>query len=163
MNQPMTQTCDLITRFLNVFHAEANRSLDGMNLNVLLLEVAVGVRSQLLEHFRKWQVSEVGGVVLARDMARYVDVLRNWKIKDPSSSGGAGAGTGGNAFEQSLEMLTELASLFVLKPEALRERIRGGSAASGSLGGVSKEVLRGYLVKRDDYDGVAMGSLLRGL
>ncbi len=157
MNQPMTRTCEDVTRFLAMFHAEAERSFDGANLNVLLAEVGVGVRGLLIEHFRKWQVSEVGGVVLARDMARYVDLLRSWKIKD---AGGVGA-VAGSPWEVSLEMLTELASLFVLKPEALRERIRGSSG--GLLGGVGKEVLRGYLVRRDDYDGVAMRTVLQSL
>jgi exocyst complex component 5 len=157
MNRPQTATCADVCRFLTTFHAEAEKSLDGSNLNVLVLEVGVGVRSQLLEHFRKWQVSEVGGVVLARDMSRYVDLLKSWKIKDGATTGAAAT----SGFEASLEMLTELASLFVLKPEVLKERIRGGTG--GLLAGISKENLRAYLAKRDDYDGVAMGSLLHSL
>lgn len=86
MNRPQTATCADVCRFLRTFHAEAEKSLDGSNLNVLVLEVGVGVRSQLLEHFRKWQVSEVGGVVLARDMSRYVDLLKSWKIKDGATT-----------------------------------------------------------------------------
>ena len=161
MNQAMTRTCEDVTRFLATFHGEAERSFDGANLNALLLEVGVGVRSLLLEHFRKWQVSEVGGVVLARDMARYVDLLKSWKIKDAAGAAGVGGAAAPGGFESSLEMLTELASLFVLKPEALRERIRG--AAGGMLGSVGKEQLRGYLVRRDDYESVAMRGLLGSL
>ena len=112
MNQPQTSTCNDVCRFLSNFHFQADQSLSASNLNVLLQEVAVQFRSQLLDHFKKWQVSEVGGVVLARDMSRYVDLLKSWKIEDAG-------------FTQGLEILTELASVFVLKPEALRERIRG--------------------------------------
>lgn len=178
MNQAMTGTCEAVTKFLGGFAREATESFDGSNLNVLLAEVGVGVRGALVEHLRKWSVSEVGGVVLARDVSRYVDLLRGWKIKDStsfsantsvsggtanaatsSSSSSSSAGAGQFHFDASLELLTELASLFVLKPEALRERVRGG----GVLGGVGKENLRAYLVKREDYDGVAMGSLMRSL
>jgi exocyst complex component 5 len=163
MNQPQTPTCKSVCDFLGSFHAEAERSFDGPNLKVFLLEVAVGVRSLLLEHFRKFMVSEVGGVVLARDVSRYVDLLKGWKIKD---SGAASVGAQAYGFEGSLEVLTELASLFVLKPEALKERIRpqgGGGAGAGVLASISKDVLRGYLVRREDYDGVAMGSLMHSL
>jgi exocyst complex component 5 len=150
MNQPQTQTCADVVRFLGPqgFQGQAEQSFDGVNLKVLLSEVGVGVRGLLLEHFRKWQVSEVGGVVLARDMSRYVDLLKGWKV--------------GNEFAASLEVLTELASLFVLKPEALKERIRG-EGSGGGLKGVRKEDLRPYLLRRDDYDSVGMVSLLSSL
>ncbi|ETN44700.1 uncharacterized protein HMPREF1541_10370 [Cyphellophora europaea CBS 101466] len=153
MNQPQTQTCAEVVRFLGGgsggFQAQAEQSFDGVNLRVFLSEVGVGVRGLLIEHFRKWQVSEVGGVVLARDMSRYVDLLKGWKV--------------GEEFAASLEVLTELASLFVLKPEALRERIRGEGGGGSGLKGVRKEDLRPYLLRRDDYDSVGMVSLLNSL
>ena len=151
--QPQTQTCAEVVRFLGGgsggFQAQAEQSFDGVNLRVFLSEVGVGVRGLLIEHFRKWQVSEVGGVVLARDMSRYVDLLKGWKV--------------GEEFAASLEVLTELASLFVLKPEALRERIRGEGGGGSGLKGVRKEDLRPYLLRRDDYDSVGMVSLLNSL
>ncbi|RMZ84001.1 hypothetical protein DV737_g1386, partial [Chaetothyriales sp. CBS 132003] len=134
MNMPQTQTCSDVCRFLTAFHAQAQQSFDGANLAALLSEVAVGFRSLLLEHFKKYQVSEVGGVVLARDMSRYVA----WKV--------------------ALDVMTELASVFVLKPEALRERIRGDGGSSTGLRVVAKEHLRPYLQRREDYDGVGMQS-----
>ena len=149
MNRAQTNTCSEVCRFLNAFQAQADQSLSGSNLNILLQEVAVQFRSQLLDHFKKWQVSEVGGVVLARDMSRYVDLLKSWKIDDAG-------------FGQGLEVLTELASLFVLKPEALKERMRGTGADRG-LAGVGKENLRPYLLRRDDYDSVGMLTLMNSL
>ncbi|KPI36655.1 Exocyst complex component sec10 [Cyphellophora attinorum] len=155
MNRPQTQTCADIIRFLGAgpsgFQGLAEQSLDGANLKVLLSEVAVAY-AVTYRHFRKWQVSEVGGVVLARDMSRYVDLLRGWKL--------------GEEFTVGLEVLTELASLFVLKPEALKERIKGGSGAAGEasgLRGVRKEEIRPYLLRREDYDSVGMVSLLSSL
>ena len=149
MNQPQTPTCAEVVKFLGNqptgFQSLAESSFNGANLRVFLLEVAIGVRSLLIDHFRKWQVSEVGGVVLARDMSRYVDLLKSWKL--------------GEEFVAGLEVLTELASLFVLKPEALRERLRGESG----LKGVKKEDIRPYLLRRDDYDSVGMVSLLSAL
>jgi len=144
LEQAQTATCDSVCKFLTAFQETAAQALDGTNLNVFLTEIGVGFRSQLLDHCKKWQVNRVGGVMLARDMSRYVQLLRSWNL-DPT-------------FTASLEVLTELASLFVLHPDALKERLRGPV-----LGSIGKETLRPYLLKRDDYLEVGMQSLLHTL
>ncbi|KIW18713.1 hypothetical protein PV08_03002 [Exophiala spinifera] len=144
LEQAQTPTCDGVCRFLDMFHETASRSFDGANLDALLTEVAVGFRAQLLQHFTKYQVNRIGGVMLARDMSRYVQLLRSWDLDD--------------SFTASLEVLTELASVFVLLPDALKERLRGPV-----LGNLGKENLRPYLLKRDDYLEVGMQSLLNSL
>jgi len=144
LEQAQTPACDSVCKFLGVFHDTASQSFDGANLDVLLTEVAVGFRAQLLQHFTKYQVNRIGGVMLARDMSRYVQLLRSWNLDD--------------TFRASLEVLTELASIFVLLPDALKERLRGQV-----LGNLGKEYLRPYLLKRDDYMEVGMQSLLHSL
>ncbi|KAL6243465.1 Exocyst complex component 5 [Rhinocladiella similis] len=144
LEQAQTTTCDSVCRFLDLFHETASQSFDGANLDALLTEVAVGFRAQLLQHFTKYQVNRIGGVMLARDMSRYVQLLRSWDLDD--------------SFKASLEVLTELASIFVLLPDALKERLRGQV-----LGNLGKENLRPYLLKRDDYLEVGMQSLLNSL
>ncbi|EXJ93669.1 hypothetical protein A1O1_02061 [Capronia coronata CBS 617.96] len=144
LEQAQTPTCDSVCRFLALFHDTAAEAFDGANLHALLTEVAVGFRAQLLQHFTKYQVNRIGGVMLARDMSRYVQLLRSWNLDDP--------------FKASLEVLTEIASIFVLLPDALKERLR-----SQVLGNLGKENLRPYLLKRDDYMEVGMQSLLHAL
>ncbi|KIV92659.1 hypothetical protein PV10_03932 [Exophiala mesophila] len=144
LEQAQTPTCDSVCKFLGLFHDTASESVDGANLSAFLAEVAVGFRAQLVDHFKKHQVNRVGGVMLARDMSRYVQLLRSWNLDD--------------AFKSSLEVLAELASVFVLHPDALKERLRGQV-----LGNIGKENLRPYLLKRDDYMEVGMQSLLHSL
>ncbi|KIW46137.1 uncharacterized protein PV06_01825 [Exophiala oligosperma] len=144
LEQAQTATCDGVCRFLDLFYDTASQSFDGANLDALLTEVAVGFRAQLLQHFTRYQVNRIGGVMLARDMSRYVQLLRSWDLDD--------------SFKASLEVLTELASIFVLLPDALKERLRGQV-----LGNLGKENLRPYLLKRDDYLEVGMQSLLNSL
>lgn len=144
LEQAQTPTCDSVCRFLGLVYDTAAESFDGANLRALLTEVAVGFRAQLLQHFTKFQVNRIGGVMLARDMSRYVQLLRAWGLDDP--------------FQASLEVLTEIASIFVLLPDALKERLRGQV-----LGNLGKENLRPYLLKRDDYMEVGMQSLLHAL
>jgi hypothetical protein len=71
-------------------------------------------------------------------------------------------------------VLLEVGSLFVIGPEALRERIRGG-AASGTTGGpgggrnptqegkLSVQEVRAYVSRREDSNTFAMQQVLNAL
>ena len=117
------------------------------NLQAFLTEIALGVRSLLLEHFKKYQVSAAGGILVTKDISKYIELLRSWDL-DPS-------------FEPSLEVLTEIGNLFVIGPDALRERLRGKGGAAGGLW--EKEDLRPYVMRRDDAGSVGVQAVLSAL
>ena len=146
--QLQTPTCDSVYRFLTTFYNSASMALDGTNLTIFVTEVAIGLRTQLLEHFKKFSVNATGALMVTKDMTRYLDLLRNWNLDD--------------GFKTSLEVLAEIGNLFVIGPEALRERLRGG-AGGGALAGVGKENLRPYVLKREDAGSVGIQSLLNSL
>ena len=86
--------------------------------------------------------------MVTKDITIYIELLRSWEL-DPS-------------FEPSFEVLTEIGNVFVIGPEALRERLRGkGAAAVEGLWG--KGDIRSYLLKRDDAGSVGMLSVLSAL
>jgi len=181
--QSSTPTCASILKFLSTFHTLAKTTFTGggANLTNLLSEIGVEFRGQLLEHFKRYQVNRLGAIMLVRDISAYVDLLRAWDL--------------GLAFNGTLEVLVEIGSLFVLKPEAIKERIKGSATASGAgqnangqgreggqangtvdggagagvgvggsaLANVSRENLRPYLLKREDYMEVGMQNVLYGL
>ena len=148
LTQLQTPTCKAVVDFLANFHKAASEALDGTNLTILLTEVAVGIRGQLLDHLKKFQVSATGALIVSKDMSRYLDLLRAWSLD--------------SSFSQSLEILAEVSNLFVIGPEALRERLRGG-ASGGALAGVGKENLRPYVLRREDAGSVGIQSVLNSL
>lgn len=83
--------------------------------------------------------------MVTKDMTKYTELLRSWPLD--------------GSFLPSLEILSEIGSLFVIGPEALRERLRGGSA----LVGVEKADLRPYLLRREDAGSVGVQSVLNAL
>ena len=96
--------------------------------------------------------------MVAKDIAKYTELLKSWPL-DPS-------------FAASLEILTEIGNLFVIGPEALRERLRGvgsagaggaGTGVAGVLAGVGKENLRPYVLRREDAGTVGIQSVLNSL
>lgn len=171
--QSSTPTCASILKFLNGFQTSAKSTFSGggPNLTNLLTEIAAEFRSQLLEHFKKYQVNRLGAIMLVRDISAYVEILRSWDL--------------GQQYNSTLEVLVEVGSLFVLRPEAIKERIKGGRAGqdgnaqgrdgntqansasdntgSSALATVNRENLRPYLLKREDYMEVGMQNLLYGL
>lgn len=117
------------------------------NLTSFLTEVALGVRTALLEHFKKFQVNAAGGLLITKDITRYIELLRGWPL-EPS-------------FAPSFEVLTEIGNMFVIGPEALRERLRGKGAAIGGLW--EKGDMRPYVLRRDDAGSVGIQSVLSAL
>ncbi|KAF7592378.1 Exocyst complex component 5 [Aspergillus hancockii] len=170
-----TPTCATICAFLTRVHNMTVTSLpsSGSNLRQLLTELALGARSLILEHFKRFAVSGPGGLMVTKDMTQYTDLLKSWDI-DEQVKGPSGA----------LDVLLEVGSLFVIGSEALRERVWGG-AASGSSGrpgsntgtnsgrgaggagqieaGLSVQEVRAYVSRREDSNTAAMQNVLNVL
>ncbi|KAK2759022.1 Exocyst complex component 5 [Arachnomyces sp. PD_36] len=174
-----TPTCGAISAFLTRLHSFTISSLppSAFNIRTLLTEIALGVRSLLLDHFKRFNVNGPGGLMVTKDMTRYVELFRSWDLEEGIK------GVGG-----SLDVLLEVGSLFVIGPEALRERIRGGSGGGGggssgrgatggrdgSNGGgsgqgkgnapaLSVQEVRAYVLRREDAGSVGMQSVLSSL
>ncbi|KAF2724422.1 exocyst complex component Sec10 [Polychaeton citri CBS 116435] len=157
LDQLQTQTCHSIFNFLGRLHTRASSSLSGRVLENFSIELAVGLRTLLLQHFKSYQVSLTGALVVSKDITKYIELLRSWEL--PQS------------FDPSLEVLTEIANLFVIGPEALRDRLRNigtssstaGAAGGGGLQGVEKSDLRPYVLRREDSGSVGVQAVLNVL
>ena len=136
----------------------------GTNLRQLLTEIAIGVRTLLLEHFKRFIVNGPGGLMITKDMTQYANLLKSWDIDDQVKT------TSG-----MLDVLLEVGSLFVVGHEALRERIRGpGASANARSGshpvrvpggtaagaGLSAQDVRAYVSRREDSNTAAMQQML---
>lgn len=117
------------------------------NLISFLTEVALGVRASLLDHFKKFQVNAAGGLMVTKDITKYIELLRSWDL-DPS-------------FEPSFEVLTEIGNMFVIGPEALKERLREKGSTVGGLW--ENGDMRPYVLRRDDAGSVGIQSVLSAL
>lgn len=153
LDQLQTTTCQAISVFLSRLHRQASHSLSGRALQSFSLELAQGLRALLLTHFRAFQVSLTGALVVSKDLTKYIELLRGWAL--PSS------------FDPSLDVLTEIANLFVIGPDALRERLRsagaGGTGPGGAAHAWDKADLRPYVLRREDSGTVAVQAVLNGL
>jgi hypothetical protein len=144
-----TPTCTSISTFLSKAARLATMTLDGANLSNFLGEIAIALRQLLLEHLRKFVVSLTGGLVVSSDVTKYSELMRSWPLKDTQFEK-----------EGGMEVLVEVANLFVISPEALRERLRP-SAADGGKGEAAE--LKKFVERREDVGSVGVQAVLSGL
>jgi hypothetical protein len=143
-----TTTCASICTFLDRTLHLTSQALDGHNLEVFSSELATCIRDLLFEHFKKFQVNATGGLMVTKDMSRYVSTLKEWPMR--------------KEVEGSLEVLAEIGNLFIIGPEALRERSR--TLQTGGMGkGLERADFRAFVWKRDDAGSVGIQSVLAGL
>ncbi|KAK4560647.1 Exocyst complex component 5 [Recurvomyces mirabilis] len=142
-----TSTCQSIFTFLSRLHSRTTTALSSPTLQQSFsLELALGLRGLLLQHFKSFPVSQTGALVVSKDITKYIELLRKWEL--PAS------------FDPSLEVLTEVANLFVISPEALRERLRNFGTG---LVGVERGDLRPFVLRREDSGSVGVQAALNAL
>ncbi|KAF2238097.1 exocyst complex component Sec10 [Viridothelium virens] len=160
LEQLRTPTCSQLCTFLNRLNSRVKPALSGRSRQVFSAELASTVLGALLEHFKKFNVSLTGGLMVSKDVNAYVELIRSWGIEEHASNT-ANATTAtdvGNLASRMLEVLGEVVNVFVIGPEALRERLRGGVVA-----GVEAKELRPYILRRDDVGTVGVQAVLNAL
>src|SRR5205814_6981543 len=126
-----TPTCAAIAAFLDRTQLLVARALDGHNAEAFATELAINIRALLLDHFKKFTINASGGLMVTKDVSKYVATLKNLPISASVAS--------------SLEVLGEVGNLFVIGPDALRESARGGA-----LAGLEKTEIRKFIERRED-------------
>lgn len=145
-----TSTCLTICTFLGRASSQASRAVDGQNAEKFFSELALAIIKLLFDHFKKFQVNATGGLMVTQDIAKYVSTMREWTLgKDVASA---------------VELLTEIGSLFIVGPEALKEKARTlPSGAASSRGKLSKADFKSFVQRRDDSGTVGIQSVLASL
>jgi exocyst complex component 5 len=144
-----TPTCLSLLNFLSKFYTRVSAALDGPNLSSFVTELAIHVRTLLLEHFKRFNVSPAGGLLVTKDVTKYVELMRSWPLEPGLAAG--------------LSVLTEVANLFVVGPEALRERLRGGVMTAAAGVELQSHDLRAYVLKREDSSSVGVQAVLNSM
>jgi len=139
-----TPTCLSICTFLTRVISLASQAIDGQNLEVFSCELALNLRDMLFEHFKRFSVSATGGLMVTKDISKYVSTLKDWPLSKDA--------------EGSVEVLSEIGNIFIIGPEALRERSRNLQGKK-----LQKADFRAFVLKRDDSSSVGIQSVISGL
>ncbi|KAI9241544.1 MAG: exocyst complex protein [Podila humilis] len=126
-----TKPCIDCCEFLRRMYDTTRKCFDGKNIEMFCTEVGVTFHGMLLEHFKKFSISPVGGVLLTKDIAKYQESVKAWNI--PS-------------LNERFEMLRQLGNVFLVKPEILPSVLNEGYLAK-----VDFKSLYPYLQMRVDF------------
>lgn len=150
-----TPPCEAICAFLSGKVAvQVAQAVDGANLEVFCSELALAVHRLLFEHFKKFPVNATGGLMVTKDIAKYVSTVKEWRVS--------------KEVENVVELLTEVGYLFIIGPEALRERSRNLTSTTGpGPAGVGRRLqkadFKAFVQRREDASSVGIQSVLAGL
>ncbi|KAI1002300.1 hypothetical protein K3495_g5900 [Podosphaera aphanis] len=142
-----TTTCLLISIFLAKLSSVVTQAINGRNLEVFGSALAISIRDLLFDHFKRFQVNATGSLLVAQDMSKYVSTLKCFPLS--------------KEVENSIEILSDIGNLFIIGPEALRERFRNPPASSEKK--LQKADFKAFIMKRDDSGSVGIQSVLAGL
>jgi len=125
-----TEPCEACCESLEKVRDAAAQNLSGKNLEVFLTEVGVSFHSLLLEHLKKFPVNATGGLMLAKDLKSYQDVIATFNCP---------------ALPERFEFIRQLGNVFLVRPEILATYI-----TDNYLGRIDSELLQPYLAQRSD-------------
>ncbi|KAJ2916426.1 hypothetical protein MD484_g4006, partial [Candolleomyces efflorescens] len=125
--EPCVACCDMLEKVRDA----AKENLSGKNLEVFLTEIGVAFHSLLLEHLRKFPVSATGGLMLAKDIKSYQDVISTFGIP---------------ALQERFEFIRQLSQIFLIQPEILKSFI-----TENYLGRIESSLLKPYIALRSDW------------
>jgi hypothetical protein len=137
-----TQACREVAAFLSRVAQQASASLTGRNLSLFLAELARGLRALVLANLLKYTVSQVGGLSVSKDMNRYGELVRAWPTGEDLEPG-------------AMDVLSDVSTLFIIGPEALRDRLRGAGADAAEL--------KLFIARREDAGSVGVQGVLSGV
>ena len=82
--------------------------------------------------------------MVTKDLSKYVSTLKDWPLSKDVENG--------------VEVLSEIGNIFIIGPEALRERSRNLQGKK-----LQKADFRAFVLKRDDSSSVGIQSVVSGL
>lgn len=127
-----TEACELVSNYLVEIYTSILLAMNGANLEKILIKIGMEVLHQLLEHYKKFTVNSIGGIVLTKDVIRYQSVIDGWQIPELS---------------EQFQILREIGNLFTVQTDLVNSLV-----TEGQLANMKPYNVRQYITKRADFN-----------
>lgn len=121
-----------IVKDLHSLYSQVSLYLKNENLKSFLRQVGNTLYRFLLEHYKKFQVSSVGGIIVTKDIIGIQTAVEEWSVEEILGD---------------FTTLRELANLFTVQPEEL-----SSLTSEGRLALVDRSTISAYIAKREDFN-----------
>ncbi|KAJ1981313.1 Exocyst complex component 5 [Dimargaris verticillata] len=136
-----TEPCGTIVDFLDRLHKTVIHCFDSKNQEQVLVEVGAALYQLLLEHYRSFVVSPLGGLVVSEDIAKYQEAIKKFHL--PS-------------LDERFAVLRNLGTIFLVRSDVLQSLLDEDT----DLGRMDSKFLAPYLQMREDYRSARLGDLM---
>lgn len=131
LDQDTLPAVEIVT-VLNSLHLQAALYLKTKNLELFLNKIGEGLYELLLNHYGKFQVNSIGGIIVTKDIIGYQTAIEDWGI---------------SSLYEKFAALRELANLFTVQPDLLDSLTK-----EGHLADVSRDIISNYISHREDFN-----------
>lgn len=130
IDQDTLPAIEIVNSLVSIY-SQLCAHLRGANLVAVLNRIGENLFDLLLQHYSKFQVSSIGGIIVTKDIIGYQNVIESWNIPN---------------LIDKFATLRELANLFTVQPDLLDSLTK-----EGHLSSVSREIIQTYISKREDF------------
>ncbi|KAJ1989839.1 Exocyst complex component 5 [Dimargaris cristalligena] len=127
-----TEPCELIVDFLGRYQRTVAYCFDSRNQEQMLLETGLVLHGLLLEHYRHFTVSVLGGLVVSDDIAKYQEAVKKFHLSE---------------LDERFSALRNIGTLFLVRSDVLQSLLDEDT----DLGRMDRRFLAPYLQMREDY------------
>ncbi|KAI3406668.2 SEC10 [Candida oxycetoniae] len=127
-----TEACEAVSAFLEEMYANISMALSGANLETFLITFGTKFLNQLLEHYMKFSVNSIGGIVLTKDVLQYQSRIDEWNIP---------------ILSEKFQILKEIGNLFTVQSDLVNSLV-----TEGQLSQMRPYTVRQYISKRADFN-----------
>ncbi|CAR26897.1 hypothetical protein ZYGR_0I01690 [Zygosaccharomyces rouxii] len=131
LDQDTLPAIEIVT-VLNSLHIQAALYLKAKNLELFLNKIGEGLYELLLNHYGKFQVNSIGGIIVTKDIIGYQTAIEDWGI---------------SSLYEKFAALRELANLFTVQPDLLDSLTK-----EGHLADVNRDIISNYISRREDFN-----------
>ncbi|CCF59610.1 hypothetical protein KAFR_0H02010 [Kazachstania africana CBS 2517] len=121
-----------IVNCLNSLYSQCKHNLKNGNLETFLNSVGEDLFNLLLNHYSKFQVSSIGGIIVTKDIIGIQNVIETWGFEN---------------LMEKFATLRELANLYTVQPDLLDSLTK-----EGRLADFNRDIIRNYISNREDFN-----------
>lgn len=137
----VTVACQKVVRYVSGIAERIRDSLDGHNLESVLLELGLRFHRIVLDHLMKYEYSATGAMAVICDVNEYRKCVASFKVPQVNSL---------------FDTLHTLCKLLQVSPENLKMVCSGDQ-----LSGLDRTVLASFIQLRSDYKTAKLGHQLK--
>ncbi|KAJ1658543.1 Exocyst complex component 5 [Dispira simplex] len=127
-----TETCETIVDFLGRLQRTVVHCFDSENRDQFLFEVGNTLHGLLLDHYKNFTISVLGGLVVSEDIAKYQEAVKRFHL---------------SALDEKFSALRNIGTLFLVRADVLQSLLDEDT----DLGRMDRKFLTPYLQMREDY------------